>query len=243
MSKKTAAYQIVYSEMKRRILTGDYGIGSLLPTENKSMQEFGVSRTTIRRAMEMLSHEGFVRSTAGKGTEVINFKTRQSLNAVSSLSETLRRKGKQVRSKSLYIDEAPADEGFAESLQLEPSAMVTRFQRIQLSDEVPVAYMKNYIPSELIPDAAQHMTADQSLYIFLETRYGILIDKACDRITARVATFTEAQILNIPVGEALIELSRICYMNGKPVCLDQVSIVGKYYEFEIVLSGRYLPNE
>ena len=167
---------MVYSELKQKILDGEYAIGSFLPTEAEFIETLGVSRTTLRRALEMLSREGFLRSTAGRGTEVMDFRTRQSLNTITSISETLQRKGMQVRSKSLYL--------------------------------------------------------------FIERQYGITIEKALDRISARAASFTDAEILSVPVGEPLIAFARICYSLGRPICADHVSIVGKYYEFELTLSGR-----
>lgn len=238
MVKHPPAYQMVYSELKQKILDGEYAIGSFLPTEAEFIETLGVSRTTLRRALEMLSREGFLRSTAGRGTEVMDFRTRQSLNTITSISETLQRKGMQVRSKSLYIDQIQADAKLASELAVAEGTEITRVQRIQLANEIPVAIMKNYLIAALVPDMAKRMTIDQSLYLFMERQYGITIEKALDRISARAASFTDAEILGVPVGEPLIAFARICYSLGRPVCADHVSIVGKYYEFELTLSGR-----
>ena len=67
----------------------------------------------------------------------------------------------------------------------------------------------------------------------------VTIDAAKDRITARNATFEEAQMLDVPVGTALVYLSRICYQDGEAVDVDHVSMIGGRYEFEIMMNGRY----
>ena len=238
MSRQITEYQKVYLELKSRIQDGDYAIGTFLPTEADLMREYSVSRTTVRKALDLLSREGFIRATAGKGTQVIDFKTSQSLNAVTSVSETLRRQGHVVLSKSLYIDRISAGERLSQELQIAEGSTVVRIQRVQLSDGVPVAIMKNYIPDEMVPGIEKEMAPNKSLYIFIESNYGIQIDSTFDKITARSASFTDAEILEVPVGEPLIALARVCMMRGRPVCADHVSIVGKYYEFVLYSSSR-----
>ena len=80
---------------------------------------------------------------------------------------------------------------------------------------------------------------DDDLYDFLEEHYGLLIDSAHDRISARSATFEEASMLDVPVGSALIYLVRVCYSGGKIIGSDHCRILGSRYEFEIHMSGRY----
>lgn len=238
MNKRTAAYQIVYYEIKKRIYSESYPIGSLLPTEAELVAEFDVSRTTIRHAIDLLSQEGFVRATAGKGTMVIDYKTSQSLNGITSITETLRRKGMDVCSKSLYIDKINANEKVAGELGVDINHEVVRVQRVQMANGIPIAIMKNYVPAELVPDIEHVMTKEQSLYMCLESNYNLVIEKTYDKISARAATFTDAEILSVPMGEPLIAFARICIHAGKPVCVDHVSIVGRYYEFELSLNGK-----
>ena len=108
MQAKIPAYQRVYNALKARILEGDYGVGELLPSEPELERQFGVSRTTVRKAVENLSREGFVLAQQGRGTVVLDFSTRQNLNEVTSISETLERKGFTVVPKSMYIDRIEA---------------------------------------------------------------------------------------------------------------------------------------
>ena len=235
---KMPAYASVYNILKREIMDGDIPVGSLLPPEPELEKRFSVSRTTVRRAVELLSQEGLVKAQQGRGTEVLDNRTRQNLNMVTSMSETLTKKGYTVRAKSIYVDIVPASAHIASDLDLNEGDLVARVQRIQLADGQPIALMKNYIPSYMVPGIEKQAEHISSLYKFLEERYNIDIESAKDRISARSADFSEAQMLEVPVGKALLYMRRVCFSGGRPVCADRISIVGDKYELEASMIGR-----
>lgn len=232
------AYAQVYSILKREIMEGEFPIGALLPAEPELERRFGVSRTTIRRAVDLLSREGFVRAQQGFGTQVLNYKTKQNLNVITSMSETLRQKGHTVCPKSMHIDIVPASAHIAKDLGIEEGEKVARVQRIQLADGQPIAIMRNYIPAASVPGIENHVDEIKSLYQFLADRYNITVEHAHDRISARNADFTEAQMLEIEVGAALLCMRRVCYAGDRPVCTDRLNIVGEKYELEVNMTGR-----
>ena len=71
-TKNKLRYMEIYSDIKERIASENYGAGSLLPTEGELTQLYSASRTTIRRAIALLQEDGLVKSVQGKGTEVIS---------------------------------------------------------------------------------------------------------------------------------------------------------------------------
>ena len=233
------AYMRVYGLLKRQITEGEYPIGSLLPTESELEKLFDVSRTTIRRAVEILSREGYIEARQGRGTEVLDYTTSQNLNAVTSTSETLERKGYHVTTKEMYIDRISAHTKLAADLNVPEGSELIRIQRIKLADNMPIAIMKNYLKPSFVPGIEKYGDKFTRLYDFLDEHYGIYIDTAKDRITAKNASFEEAQMLNVPVGTALVYLTRICYCEGEPIDVDHVSIIGGRYEFEVLMKGRY----
>lgn len=232
------AYAQIYNVLKREIIEGEFVIGSLLPPEPELEKRFHVSRTTVRRAVDLLSREGFVKAQQGFGTQILDYKTKQNLNAITSMSETLRQKGHEVSPKSMYIDIVAPSPHIAKDLGIAEDEKVARVQRIQLVDGHPIAIMKNYIPASLAPGIENHVSEIKSLYQFLENRYNISIENAHDRISARNADFSEAQMLEVEVGAALLYMRRVCYAGGRPVCADRISIVGEKYELDINMTGR-----
>ena len=236
---KVQAYMRVYNVLKKQILEGVYPIGSLLPIESELERMFDVSRTTVRKAVEILCREGFLETRQGRGTEVLDYRTSQNLNVVTSTSETLERRGYKVVTRDMYIDRVTAHGRLAQDLGVSDGDEVVRVQRIQTADDVPIAIMKNYLKASLVPGIETHSNKFTRLYDFLQDFYGVVIDAAQDRITAKNASFEEAQMLGVPVGTALVYLSRVCFQNGSPVDVDHVSLVGGRYEFEVFMNGRY----
>ncbi|WP_167956547.1 GntR family transcriptional regulator [Anaerosporobacter faecicola] len=239
MSNKLPSYMKVYKELQQEIRNGKYQIGDMLPVESELEQMFGVSRITIRKAVKLLVEEKLVDVKQGRGTLVLDFKPKQSLNHVVSVTETLRQKGYDVQTQSMYIDIIQANYEIAEALQIPLSEYVARFQRIQLADGKPIVLMKNYVEAKMVPDVIKYSNKFTALYQFLEGTYQIHIDEASDTIYAKNAEFEEAQMLNIPVGEALLCIKRICYQDNKPVCYDKVKIIGSKYELNTSMMGRY----
>lgn len=237
------AYEKVYKQIKKEIIDGEFLEGELLPTETELEKRFNVSRTTVRKAMEILAREKFIVIKQGCGTRVLDYKTQQNLNLVTSISETLRKKGYNVYSRSIYIDMVPASTSNMEEFGIDAGEQLLRVQRVQLADEKPIAIMKNYLLPHMVPGIEGYMTKNSSLYQFLEQKYNIKIDSAKTKISAKVADFTEAEMLGIKVGSPLLFIHRVCYQEHIPVCVDRISIVGDVYEFEVFMEGRFKETE
>ncbi len=240
---KIPAYVRVYNSIRKQIEDGDYKVGDLLPPEPMLEKNYKVSRTTIRKAAEMLFRDGFVLAKQGKGTEVLDPKTVQKLNYVTSFSETLRENGYEVSSKSMHIDFVIPSNNIALDFQIEPDSHVIRIQRIQLANEKPIAIITNYLLPEMVPGIENYAGKFSSLYEFLEMKYNIIIDSATDFIKAKAASFVEAEMLQIPINSPLLVLYRITYSNNKPFEVVELNIVADKYEFCVHMTGRSHPDK
>ena len=238
MNKHIPAYQKVYTKLKTLILDDTYPNATLIPTETELCTMFGVSRTTIRKAMELLEQGGFVKIQQGRGTEVLDYKLTQRLNVVSSFSETLESKGYEVRSKSMHIDMVVPPKNVLEELNQHEDSKVVCIQRIQLANDKPVALMTNYVVPDLVPGILSDSGMFVSLYQHLETKYGILITSARDNIKAKVADYLESELLQIPVGSPLLVDHRITFSLGRPIEVVIMIVDASKYEFSVNLLGR-----
>lgn len=236
---KIPVYEKVFQQIKKEIVDGDLSVGELLPPERILEKRFGVSRTTIRRAMELLSREKLVEIKQGRGTRVIDHKTKQTLNRVTSISETLMKKGYDVESKNIGIDLVEASSNQAKELGVDQGEKIIRIYRVQLADGKPIAIMKNYLLPYMVPGISDYSDKFISLYRLLERRYGINIDSAKNRISATAASSSEAKMLEQKEGAPLLRIARTCYCDSKPVCLDRIHILGDIYEFEMFMEGEY----
>lgn len=234
---KMPAYAKVYNAIKKEIADGEYAAGELIPTEPELEKKFNVSRTTVRKAIELLSQEGFVQAKQGRGTIVLDCKTKQNIStgAVSTLFDTLTKSGHKVYPKITYVDIIEAHANLAKELEISENDKVARVQRIQTADGKPFAILKDYIPYYLASGIEKTTDPIISLFDFLEVNYHIMVDSTHVRISAKNADFTEAEMLQIPIGTALVYFKRVCYdASGRAVCSNISSTVGDKYEVEIM---------
>ena len=259
--KNAPAYVKVYSRLKNEINKGTYPVGGFLPKECELEKIYQVSRTTVRNAVKMLVQEGLVEVRQGSGTRVLNHKAIQNYNKVTSVTESLMKKGYRVTTSDMMIDIISADKQLADELEIPEGTSVARIQRqagipvavvsnstvgyverwlqrLQLADEEPVTLMENYIEYAKVPGIEAYENQFVALYQFLEEKFGLQIDETRDRISAKSATFMEAQVLKTEPKDALLVVHRVTYWQNRPVSIDHVRIIGSKYEVEISGKGR-----
>ena len=148
------------------------------------------------------------------------------------------KKGYRVTTSDMMIDIISADKQLADELEIPERTSVARIQRLQLADEEPVTLMENYIEYAKVPGIEAYENQFVALYQFLEEKFGLQIDETRDRISAKSATFMEAQVLKTESKDALLVVHRVTYWQNRPVSIDHVRIIGSKYEVEISGKGR-----
>ena len=235
---KQTAYKKVYSTLRQEIREGIYEAGKLLPPEHFLESRFKVSRTTVRRALELLARDGFVDSRQGRGTTVLDFTTVQRLNALTSITETLRNKGYEISTKGMHIDLIEASAKVAKALMVKEGDVVVRVQRVQCANDQPIAIMTNYLLEDMVPGIEAHSGGFTSLYSFLESQYHLVLTSAVEHLSASVSDFSESQILGVSVGWPLLISTRVTYCDNKPVEYAHIRILGDKYKYAVHLEGR-----
>lgn len=223
MNKHGAKYLSVYKEIKKEILEEIYPPGSFLPPEGELIEKYGVSRTTIRRAVTMLKNEHLLDVRQGRGTQVLQGKkvnTPYNFLSVKSSSYVTSRFtiGDQCASSSqgALIDIIPAETKVAEALQLSPGTSVYRLQRIKSVNDTIFSYVTSYVPTTLAPDLESYNGEILFLYKFLQEHYGISYENSTDVISASTAGFIESHLLNVKPGTPLLVFRRVTYSKNIP---------------------------
>jgi DNA-binding GntR family transcriptional regulator len=242
IGKNVSLYYKVYSELRKRLESGEYAKGTLLPTEAELQEQFHVSRVTIRKAVELLSSEGYVVSQQGRGTKVLDHKISQKLNYASSFTETLLERGVYVSSSNVSIDLVAPSARVAADLGISPETKIVRLYRIRLANNRPIAISINYLKSSIAQGICERFKGNESLYQLLENEYGVSIDNAVESISARAAGVTEAELLQVPVGAPLLTSYRVTYSKGEPFEVVVSSVVADMHEYTIYLKGRSNKN-
>ena len=231
MERTIPRYQWVYNSLKNSIEVKDFKVGDFLPPEPELQRLFNVSRTTVRKAVEMLGQHGFVYIRQGRGTQILDFKATQKLGFVTSFSETLREQGFTVAQQDVRVDTVPAPRRTADSLGVAPGSPLVRIDRTTLANGTPIALMTNWLLPDVVPDIARRITGMSSLYSFLESAYNLVIEGATDYISARQASPEEAARLAIPVDSPLLVVRRVSHSGGRPIEEALLLVVADRYEY------------
>src|SRR6201997_4463514 len=142
-------YAQVESVIIGRISNGSMPPGTRLPSEDDLVQEYAVSRTTIRAAIQSLVQRGLVEIRRGKGTFVTQPKITQELTELTGFVEDMQALGRKATAKVLDHRVVPSSELVARHLALPQGSPVVRIQRVRLADGHPLSFDETYLPKEL----------------------------------------------------------------------------------------------
>ncbi|MGW2478013.1 GntR family transcriptional regulator [Streptomyces sp. NPDC001665] len=178
-----------------------------LPSERELMQQYGVSRMTVRRALERLAQENRVYRVQGAGTFVADPSTITKSIYLTSFSEDIRSRRMKPASQLLLLERAEADVACARDLFLAPGSPVVHLERLRLADGEPMCLENVWLPETLVPGLVEQGDP-QSLYSWLE-RAGATPDRADQTIKATVLGSREAELLSVPAQFPALQVERI----------------------------------
>jgi GntR family transcriptional regulator len=173
------------------------GVGNAIPSERQLSADLGVSRLTVRAALDDLAREGFVVRRRGSGTYVQQPKIAQELT-MTSFSEDMRRRGMTPGSRTLSMTAILAGARLGRLLHVSPSEQILVFKRLRLADGETMAIETLHIPEQLVPGLTPKAMGG-SFYELLEERYGIVIAGGSQSIEPTVTNEEESEALGVPL--------------------------------------------
>lgn len=212
--------------------------GEAMPTESEIESMFQVSRITVRRAIEELEVDGIVIKQQGRGTFVRSKEIIQEVDGVTSWTKEMKKKGRRTKTLGLELVEIKPSRRLIHDLQLNQRESVIRLKRVRCVDEEPIAIMVSYLRSSLVPNFLHEGLTNESLYVDLEEKYGLIIERATEWIRAREATDIEASILQIPPYSAVLALRRLSVVRDIPFELVEMIARADRYQYTIELLGE-----
>jgi GntR family transcriptional regulator len=174
------------------------GVGGAIPSERQLSADLGVSRLTVRAALDELVREGYVTRRRGSGTFVREPKIAQELT-MTSFSEEMRRRGMTPGGKTLSLTTVAAGAYLGRCLHVSPSERIVVVKRLRLADGETMAIETLHVPEALIPGLTPKDLEDQSFYALLAERYGITIVGGIQTIEPTVTNEEESSALEVPL--------------------------------------------
>jgi DNA-binding GntR family transcriptional regulator len=235
-SSPVPLYYQLAQQLEQAIATGQLNAGDRLENELDLAERFGLSRPTVRQAIQELVRKGLLVRKRGVGTQVVHGQVTRPVE-LSSLYDDLERTGQHPRTAVLVLDVIPADARLAGGLGLAVGVPVTRMERLRSAGEEPLALMSNWLPADLADFTAGELER-QGLYELMRRR-GVHMRIATQRIGARAATPSEARLLHERKGAPLLTMERTAYDDsGRAVEFASHVYRAQNYSFEVTLVER-----
>jgi GntR family transcriptional regulator len=211
--------------------------GDKLPGEYQLCEMFGVSRIVARRALNELANEGLVVREMGKGTFVAEPKISESLvQKLTGFYQDMADRGHEPVSQVLRQEVFPAGPKVATYLEIDSDTPVVVVERLRFVQDEPIVLVTTYLPEALCPNLVNENLARQSLYVYIEREYGLVIVRGRRTVEAVPANEYEAQHLQVKNGDPLILLDSVGYLeDGTPLEYYHALHRGDRSKFEVEL--------
>jgi GntR family transcriptional regulator len=222
-------YRTIADELRSRIDSGELAAGALLPSESELSAAYGVSRVTVRKALELLRDEGLIDSRQGFGWFVATAPVRQSLGRLGTIEDQLGELGVGSERRVVGFGFVAAPPRVREVLGVEA---VLEVRRVNRADGQPFARVTVWCPEEL---GAKLSRADVEASPFYEL-VGVAIGGATQTIGAAAAGPEDAELLAVPVGSPVLRCERITRdLDGRPILYSEHVFPGHLTEFVVDL--------
>ena len=219
-------------------LIQELGVGEAIPSERKLAIDLGVSRLTLRAALDELVRDGYLVRRHGSGTFVSEPKIAQQLT-LTSFSEDMRRRGMIPGSRTIELKEIHAGPAIGRVLNVSPAAKVLLIRRLRLADGESMAIETLHLPAAIAPGITRADLEDASVYELLEERYGVVIAHGVQTIEPTVTSEEESELLGVPLHSPAFLFERTSRtVDGETVEFVRSLYRGDRYRLVAELSQR-----
>jgi GntR family transcriptional regulator len=184
------------------------GVGEAIPSERQLSVDLGVSRLTVRAALDDLAREGYLIRRRGSGTFVSEPKIAQELT-MTSFTEDMRRRGMEPGSRTLGLEVVPAGARLGRFLHVSPSERIVVAKRLRLADRETMAIETLHVREALVPGLTARELEGGSFYELLRSRYGIVIAGGVQTIEPTVTNEEESEALGVPLHSPAFLFERV----------------------------------
>jgi GntR family transcriptional regulator len=208
---KLPFYHQLYEILRGKIVRGEWRPGDMIPPESELIEQYEVSRVTVRQALDILVNEGLIYRQQGRGTFVAHPAVEQGLVRLINFTQDMCNRGFEPGTKVLFTALVPAPPDIAEKLQIEPGEELACLERLRLADGEPMSIEKSHLIHRYCPGVLQHDFTSDSLREYLDRVYGIRWAYAKQVIRAILASSDLAHLLAVRLKSPLLCIERVSF--------------------------------
>ncbi len=235
-SSPVPLYFQVARQIEQAIEGGRLPPGSRLDNEIHLADQLGLSRPTMRRAIQQLVDKGLLVRKRGVGTQVVHGQVTRPVE-LTSLHDDLVQSGQQPSTQVLLHEMSGADDDVAGSLAVSPGTPLLHIRRLRMSGGEPLAVLENWLPAPFTDLSVEALT-ERGMYQLLRSR-GVGMRVARQRIGARRGSSEECSLLDERRGSPLLTMERTTHDDsGRVVEYGRHVYRASRYAFEVTLVDR-----
>lgn len=180
------------------------GHNQLMPSERKLAQMYGVSRMTVRKAIDNLVNRNKLYRVRYKGTYTTDKKLLKDMDAFIGFTREVENAGGKPSTDLIEYSLLPADDFIASKLNIAPGAYVYKVIRLRKKNNVPLMVDESYFPKSVVP--LNETIAKQSIYAYIQNELKLNMVRAHQRLRATFASETYQEYLQIGENFPVIHL-------------------------------------
>ena len=227
-------YAQIKDALREQIIDGTYRQHDRIPSEADLMRSFGVSRITVRQALNSLENERLIFKVAGKGTFVSKPRPYQQSARLQGFGEAMLKLGITVTNRLLSLNTVAADAVVAARLQVPEGSPLTEIRRVRCTDGEPISLDVTYVRRHLGERLAREDLATRDIFVIIENDYDTPLGHAELGIDAVIADAALARQLMIPVGSPILRAERLTWSrDGQPIDFEYLYYRGESFRFEL----------
>jgi GntR family transcriptional regulator len=238
-SSPVPLYSQIRELLRARITDGTFAADGKMPSENEMVKAFGVSRITVRQALNDLQKEGLIFKIHGKGTFVAKPKAVQSLMRLEGFGEAMSASGHETHSRVLGHRVLRPGRAVAARLGVNDKTEVMEIQRIRYLDRNPISLDVTYVPLDIGRRLIKEDLQRRDIFLILENDYGFSLDRAELRVDAMLADAKLAETLAMPEASPVLRIERLTFATGeRPLDFEYLYYRGDAFQYFMMVGRR-----
>lgn len=231
-----AIYFQIKEDIESKIASNILKEGDKLPTEKELCKQYGVSRITIRRALQELENDDMVKSIQGKGAFVSSSSIKQDLTMFYSFSDEIIKRGFVPSSIFVQLSLETPSNVIKKALELDEDEKVYMLMRIRMADNHMIALDRSYFSEKRFKDFDKKYLANGSLYEAFDKYYGVKANTAVEEIESVPIPKEDAEIIGAKENSPYLLVKRISMANDLPIEYNYRLVNTKNYKYRIKLA-------
>lgn len=231
------------TDLRNSIKNGEWATGDLFPTDKELMQKYGLSSTTVRRAVSELAQEGWLVRGRGKGTFVRGEAVEESLGRLTGFFEEMALQGLRPSADILELAAVtltPKEVANQPRLTVFGQSELYLIKKIQKIEHTPIVYVLSYWPYAYGTKIAEFDLTKEGIYQVVDRELKLVLTRAVQTISAGVASKEIAGFLGVSAGFPVMIMERVTYAGDEPVECSYNVYRSDQYKFKIELHHNQL---